>query len=115
MEQVKRIIEPFVMRRVKEDVSSNSFNSLTDTSCSSKDWIGIDPRLSGIILISFSFSFQVLGNSLPEKHEHIVECDVPARQRIVYDETFSSCNRIIHQSGENKGTCITCKSFLSSR
>jgi SNF2 family DNA or RNA helicase len=42
VEQVKRIIEPFVMRRVKEDVSSNSFNSLTDTSCSSKDWIGID-------------------------------------------------------------------------
>ncbi|CAB3985862.1 SWI SNF-related matrix-associated actin-dependent regulator of chromatin subfamily A containing [Paramuricea clavata] len=58
--QAKRIMEPFVLRRVKTDV---------------------------------------LGNILPEKYEHCVECDVPSRQRKVYDKTFASFSQIVH-SGE---------------
>ncbi len=58
-----------------------------------------------------NFSFKVLGSSLPEKHDQIVECDVPSRQRKVYEKTFTSCNTIMH-SDENNGMCVVLPSML---
>ncbi|XP_028409911.1 SWI/SNF-related matrix-associated actin-dependent regulator of chromatin subfamily A containing DEAD/H box 1-like [Dendronephthya gigantea] len=57
--QAKRIMQPFVLRRVKKDV---------------------------------------LGNSLPDKQEHLVECDVPSRQRKVYNENFNSFCKIMRST-----------------
>ena len=64
--------------------------------------------------IQIALFFKVLGDNLPPKHEHIVECDLVDRQRRIYDKVFASGFKMIHSDETNKSKGIVYRDYSVS-
>ncbi|XP_046849792.1 SWI/SNF-related matrix-associated actin-dependent regulator of chromatin subfamily A containing DEAD/H box 1 homolog [Xenia sp. Carnegie-2017] len=53
----------------------------------------------------------VLGNSLPPKHDHVIECELTPRQRTVYDNAYTELRKSLELgeafSGSSGLGCLT--------